>query len=116
MHSTIVLTRVAIAAICAAVSAFAQTDKPASVAVRDGGVSEALESIFIAPMANAPFTCILHTEWVRTMPDGGTMTLVNQRKIARESSGRFFQERRILVPKNGSGQSPLSHIQIADPN
>ncbi len=105
----------------AIVSAIAQTggpkqpDKQAPVYVQDGGVSQSLESIFIPPMVNAPFTCILHTEWVRSMPDGGTLTLVNQRTIARESSGRFYQERWLLVPKNGPAQSLMSHIQIADP-
>ena len=111
----------AMAASYAVVSAIAQTgpqhsDKQAPVFVQDGGMSQALESIFIPPMVDAPFTCILHTEWVRSMPDGGTLTVVNQRRIARESSGRFYQERWILVPKNGPTQSQMSHIQIADPN
>lgn len=75
-----------------------------------------LESIFIPPMANAPFTLSLHTEWIKYMADGGTMTVVNQRKIARQGTGRFYQERWLLVPKNGQFQSPMSHIQIADPN
>jgi hypothetical protein len=111
----------AMAASYAVVSAIPQTgepqhsDKQAPVFVQDGGMSQALESIFIPPMENAPFTCNLHTEWVRSMPDGGTLTLVNQRRIARESSGRFYQERWILVPKNGPTQSKMSHIQIADP-
>lgn len=85
------------------------------VVVQDGGVSEVLESIFIPPLTNAPFTFVLHTEWVRTMPDGGTVTLVNKRTIARERSGRFYQERWLLVPKNSNLESQMSHIQIADP-
>lgn len=84
--------------------------------VQDGGVRETLESIFIPPVVNAPFTCTLQTEWARAMPDGGTMTLVNQRRIARETSGRFYQERWVLVPKNGAIESKMSHIQITDPN
>ncbi len=84
--------------------------------MQDGGSNQVLESIFIPPMANAPFTLSLHTEWIKYMADGGTMTDVNQRKIARQGTGRFYQERWLLVPKNGKVQSPMSHIQIADPN
>jgi hypothetical protein len=122
MKSTGAFLLAAMIASYAVVSAIAQTGaqpqsgKQAPVYVQDGGVSQALESIFIPPMVNAPFTCVLHTEWVRSMPDGGTLTLVNQRTIARESSGRFYQERWLLVPKNGPAQSLMSHIQIADPN
>jgi hypothetical protein len=110
---------VAAAAIPAAVALVAQTASPQaakSVSVQDGGVNESLESIFISPIADAPFTCMLHTEWVRTMGDGGTLTIVNQRKIARQSNGRFYQERWMLVPKNGPMESRMTHIQIADPN
>src|SRR6202521_4046094 len=54
---------------------------------QDGGTSEYLESIVIPPKAQAPFTLILETEWVKTLSDGGTMTLVNKRRIARDSEG-----------------------------
>ncbi len=96
--------------------ALAAQTKRAPVYVQDGGTRQTLESIFIPPMVDAPFTFTLHTEWVQNLPDGGTLTLVNQRRIARQSSGRFYQERWLLVPKNGQVQSLLSHIQIADPN
>jgi hypothetical protein len=82
----------------------------------DGGVRETLESIVISPMAHSPFTATLETEWVRTLSTGGTITLVNQRRIARDSSGRVYQERWLLVPKNGTRESQLSAIQISDPN
>src|ERR1700676_3558792 len=50
--------------------------------VQDGGTRETLESIAITPKAGAPFTLTLQTEAVRTLYDGGTVTMVNQRKIA----------------------------------
>lgn len=93
-----------------------QGNKQRPIYVQDGGSNQVLESIFIPPMANAPFTLSLHTEWIKYMADGGTMTDVNQRRIARQASGRFYQERWLLVPKNGSIKSRMSHIQIADPN
>jgi len=84
--------------------------------VRDGGVTETLESIVIPPKAGAPFTLTLETEWVKTLYDGGTITSVNQRRIARDSSGRIYQERWFLVPKNGKIESKMTTVQIADPN
>ena len=84
--------------------------------VQDGGVTETLESIVIPPKAGAPFTLTLQTEWVKTLYDGGTITSANQRRIARDSSGRIYQERWFLVPKNGKVESEMTTIQIADPN
>src|SRR5271157_2459380 len=84
--------------------------------VGDGGIRETLESIVIPPKVDAPFTLTLQTEWVRTLYDGGTITSVNQRKIARDSKGRIHEERWFLVPKNGKVESKMTTIQIADPN
>lgn len=84
--------------------------------VEDGGTREVLESIVIPPKAEAPFTLTLQTEWVRTLYDGGTVTSVNQRKIARDTKGRIYQERWFLVPKNGKVESQMTTIQISDPN
>ena len=84
--------------------------------VQDGGTRETLESIVITPKAGAPFTLTLQTEAVRTLYDGGTVTMVNQRKIARDATGKIYQERWFLVPKNGKIESKMTTIQISDPN
>src|SRR5260370_31924958 len=85
--------------------------------VEDGGAhGGVLESIVIPPKVNAPFTLLLQTEWVRILPDGGTITTVNQRRIARDTEGRIYQERWFLVPKNGKEESQMTTIQIADSN
>jgi len=89
--------------------------QPARSVFPDGGVRETLESIVISPKPGAPFTMTLQTEWVKTLSDGSTITLVNERRIARDSRGRFYQERMSLVPKNGKQQSMMTAIQIADP-
>jgi hypothetical protein len=83
---------------------------------QDGGSREVLESIVIPPKAKAPFSFLLQTEWVRTLSDGGTITVVNQRHIARDSAGRIYEERWFLVPKYGKVESGMTTIQIADPN
>ncbi|HEY2117551.1 MAG TPA: hypothetical protein VGH37_00065 [Candidatus Acidoferrum sp.] len=83
---------------------------------QDGGTREVLESIVIPPKANAPFSLLLQTEWVKSLSDGGTMTMVNERHIARDSKGRIYQERWYLVPKVGKYESKMNVIQISDPN
>jgi len=89
---------------------------PQPFTVQDGGTREVLESIVIPPKAEAPFTLTLETEWVKALFDGGTITLVNKRRIARDSTGRIYQERWLLVPKNGKAESVMNVIQISDPN
>ena len=84
--------------------------------LEDGGVSEMMESIVVTEKPHAPFTLMLETEWVRMFADGGTVTLVNKRRIARDAAGRVYQERWFLVPKNGNVESQMTTIQIADPN
>jgi hypothetical protein len=84
--------------------------------VEDGGTREVLESIVIPPKAQSPFSLLLQTEWVKTLSDGGTITLVNRRRIARDGAGRIYQERWFLVPKNGREESQMTTIQISDPH
>jgi hypothetical protein len=81
----------------------------------DGGVREVLESIVVPPTSGAPFTATLDTEWVKYAADGVTITLANERHIARDGRGRIYEERWFLVPKNGKAKSEMNWIQIADP-
>jgi hypothetical protein len=82
----------------------------------DGGTTEILQSIFIPPKMHAPFSLTLHTEWVKTLSDGNTITLINQRHIYRDSQGRIFQERVALVPKTGKYVPYVTTLQYADPH
>jgi hypothetical protein len=85
--------------------------------VEDGGAhGGVLESIVIPPKLNAPFTLLLQTEWVRGLPDGGSITTVNQRRIARDTEGRIYMERWYLVPKDGKDKSQMTTIQVSDPS
>lgn len=83
---------------------------------QDGGVRAVLESIVIPPIPNHPFSATLETEWIQYAGGGGTITLVNERPIVRDSKGRIYQERWALVPKFGRVKSQRMIIQIADPN
>ena len=89
--------------------------QPPVVRVPDGGTSGRMESIFIPPKTGAPFNMILATEWSKLMPNGGNFTLANERRIARDSKGKIYQERWILVPKGGKIKSHMDVVQITDP-
>jgi len=96
-------------------SAQTPNEQPAPPAAQDGGVREVLESIVIPPIPNQPFSATLQTEWIRYTGEGGTITLVNERPIVRDSKGRIYQERWALVPKYGKVKSQKMLFQIADP-
>jgi hypothetical protein len=98
--------------------ATAQTAAPTSppaVRIPDGGAGGPMQSIFIPPKAGAPFSLTLAAEWTRPMGNGGTFTLANERRIVRDSMGRIYQERWILVPKGGNIKSEMNVFQITDP-
>ena len=81
----------------------------------DGGTREVLISILIPSLLNAPFSATVATESVRQLADGSRITLVNRRAIARDTAGRIFQERRLLVPDDGKHESIVTQIEISDP-
>ena len=81
----------------------------------DGGAREVLVSILIPSLASAPFTATVNTESIRQLGDGTTITLKNHRAIARDNSGRIFQERRLLVPEDGKHESVVTQVEISDP-
>jgi len=81
----------------------------------DGGGGGRMESLFIPPKTGAPFSMILVTEYTRFLEGGGTLTLTNQRRIMRDSSGRIYQERWLLVPKGSKVKSFMDVLQVMDP-
>jgi hypothetical protein len=83
--------------------------------VPDGGMREVLVSIFIPSLPNIPFTAIVNTEWIRPLADFSRITLTNHRLIARDRSGRIFQERRLLVAEGGKQESIVTQTEISDP-
>jgi hypothetical protein len=92
-----ILASILLAVVCIALPVVARgqaapqsSSQKSSTQVRaeDGGVSEMMESIVVSAKAQAPFTLLLETEWVRTLADGGTITLT-RRAIQEASYGRF---------------------------
>ena len=94
--------------------AFAQAP-PAPLHAPDGGTRETFASIAIPSMPKAPFAATVYTEWIRQLPDGNNITLINHRTVARDSQGRIFQERAWFVPNDGKHESAAYQIEISDP-
>lgn len=81
----------------------------------DGGTFERFASITIPPIPNAPFTATVNTEWIRDLPDGGNITLVNHRSVARDGKGCVFEQRAWFVANDGRHESNAYQIEISDP-
>jgi hypothetical protein len=89
------------------------------VSFSDGGAAISgtgpMESIYVSPKRGAPFSLKLGAEWSHPLATGGSFTLANERAIVRDSKGRIYQERWILVPKGGDIKSEMNVFQITDP-
>jgi hypothetical protein len=97
-------------------AARAQTaEQSATIHVPDGGSKLEIQSISILPLTGAPFSAIVHTEVIRTLADGSTATSKNRRIVARDSSGRIFQQRAFFYP-NGDEEPRIRALQYQDPN
>jgi hypothetical protein len=80
-----------------------------------GGVRTMIVSIAVPPLPGAPFTATVTTEWKRTLDDGSTVTIGNHRTVARDNSGRIFQERRNFYPAGDPRQNEINRLEFADP-
>jgi hypothetical protein len=94
----------------------AQSAVQATQHAPDGGVRETLQSINVPTLTSAPFSANVETEWTKILPDGTAATQKNHRTIARDSSGRVFEERRYFSPNGDKQPTPLSQLDYTDPN
>ena len=112
-HTALFFTLAALAALSVSSSgARAQED---GVHAPSGGTHMSVESIAVPPLPNAPFTATVSTTWVRILDGGVTMTIQNQRTIARDSNGRIFQERRNLYPAGDPQGKMIRQLEYSDP-
>ncbi|HXW56755.1 MAG TPA: hypothetical protein VEJ67_13470 [Candidatus Cybelea sp.] len=81
-----------------------------------GGSELIIASISVPPIPNAPFTAKVSTQWARKLEDGTTVTIENHRTIARDSSGRVYQERRTFHPVGDAAESIIRQVEYADPS
>ena len=120
--SVLVLCSVATLPLCA------QDNAPSSVTIvpnsqgapiqhaPDGASRLMIQNIDIPAIPNAPFSAIVVAESTTIMPDGSKRSIWNHRLVARDSSGRVFQERRFLTPTGNVEETPISELDFQDPN
>lgn len=72
-------------------------------------------NITIRTIPDAPFTANVRAELIRTLADGNTMVRKNHRLVARDSSGRVFEERRYITADDDVHQSSLFQTDLRDP-
>ena len=96
---------------------------PAGIAAQDAEHApdfrtlDRIAPLTFPPKPNAPFMTTAKTLWVRTLPDGSTVTKQNERIVARDMDGRVFQERAtfIPVPSDGNQKSQVYATVLSDP-
>jgi hypothetical protein len=97
-------------------TARAQTPAEAVAHAPDGGTITRIQSIAVLPLTNASFSATVTTEWTRILADGSTATLKNHRTIARDSTGRIFEERRSFTPTGDVQPTQIDALEYSDPN
>jgi hypothetical protein len=87
------------------------------VRAADGRANKFIAPLTVPPVANAPFSASAKTVWVQVLPDGSTLTVQNQRVVARDDDGRVFEERRTFVPVSDDGKREprLVALDYSDP-
>ncbi|RRA47899.1 hypothetical protein [Acidipila sp. EB88] len=82
----------------------------------DLSITTHVPGVDVLPIPNHPFIANTATVWTRILPDGTTVTLRLNARIARDSQGRVYRERRSLVPAaDTSTDAPLKATDVYDP-
>jgi hypothetical protein len=114
MKASFCLGFITLTAVLVPATILAQTQQPTHAP--DGGTREGIQSIVILPKTGAPFSAVVVTEWTRLLDDGTSTTIKNHRIVARDSTGRIFEERRYFSPTGDKVETPLSNLQYSDPD
>lgn len=79
------------------------------------GPNPLMIGVFVTPVPNASFSATAALQSTRPLPDGTTESLKTINNIARDSSGRIYNEQRRLVPLSFNGTPQLLSFHIYDP-
>jgi hypothetical protein len=71
--------------------------------------------IFITPIPDAPFSAVIHVQRTVVSPNGQVSNLKTIREIGRDSRGRIYNERRMLVPVGNTATPQLLGVLLYDP-
>lgn len=79
------------------------------------GVRTIIPGIFVTPVPNAPFSAKVDILSHEKLPDGTVEIRSTTAHVARQSSGRIYNERRMLMHSSFKGDAPLLSAHIYDP-
>jgi hypothetical protein len=71
--------------------------------------------VFVTPIAGVPFSATVSIESAQPLPDGTIAKKHTMNLIARDSSGRIHNERRMFVGAAFKGEAPLISVHLFDP-
>jgi hypothetical protein len=81
----------------------------------DGGTTYRVSGVELLAIPEKPFSANSRTDWTRILADGSTVQVHLTAKLARDSSGRMYRERRSFMPGTADTQTRLNEIMIYDP-
>jgi hypothetical protein len=79
------------------------------------GTNTRVPGVFITPIAGEPFSATVEVVTDVVSTDGTWSSRRTMNKIARDSSGRIHNERRLLVPESFRGEPRVLEVHIFDP-
>jgi hypothetical protein len=79
------------------------------------GVNVHIDGVFVTPVPNVPFSAVVELESSQVLPDGSTEQKKTFNNIARDASGRIYNERRSMTPVSFSGTPRILMMHIYDP-
>jgi len=107
------------AVLIALFSAFSQfcraQEKQGSIEHPYRGVQTIVPGVFVTPVAGAPFSAVVDIQTTVVLDNGQTAMRKSTARIARDSRGRIYNERRMLVPVATAGMPELVSAHLFDP-
>lgn len=82
----------------------------------DGRTSVHIPGVEVLSIPGKPFSAKSSTDWIRTLPDGSTVTFHLDAFLARDGRGRIYRENHSFVPAGSTDKAPLYQIHLYDPN
>jgi hypothetical protein len=71
--------------------------------------------IYVTPIPGAQFSGIVRVDRVDVQPNGNTLSLWSERQIARDATGRIYNEYRPFAPATVNKVPPVVSIHLYDP-
>ena len=81
----------------------------------DGGTTYHVSGVELLAIPDKPFSAKTRTDWTRILEDGSTVKVYLEARLARDSQGRLYRERRTFVPVGSTTEPRLNEIELYDP-